>query len=452
MQNSPTFKYINEARFKSLFNWSVGSILGNKLHYKEGFSLEPIGNLIVRNRTKEIIEDEKFYKQVTIKLYGKGVIQRGNELIQGKLIGTKNQFRISEGQFIMSKIDARNGAFGIVPKELEGAITTQDFLSYNINTDKILPDFFNLVTTTEHFAKLCQRASSGTTGRQRVHEKDFLNFKIPVPDKQIQVDLLDMFTKLINNSIEQEQSVFLAEMEMQKLITKSLEFESELIKSKNNKFKVIPYSKLSTWDKFFTTGARKQLKISSKYDSKRIKDIASITMGISPNSNYFNLHDGIPFIGGASELQDTGIKISRYTTKPSALSNKDDIIICVRATIGKIAWSDKQYCLGRGVAAIKLTDKNILPEYFFEILNFLEDDLQRFGTGSTFKQVSKNTIESFLIPIPTPTIQEEILQEIKRIKTNIYEHKNLSIENRNKAHQIFESAIFNTDDEIKQYY
>ena len=89
MQTDIAFKYLNEVRFKTLSNWSAGAILHDKILYKEGFRLEAIGSLIIRNREKEILEDDKAYKQVTIKLYGKGVVQRGNELILGKNIGTK---------------------------------------------------------------------------------------------------------------------------------------------------------------------------------------------------------------------------------------------------------------------------------------------------------------------------------------------------------------------------
>lgn len=47
-------------------------------------------------------------------------------------VGTKKQFMINKGQFLISKIDARNGAYGIVPKELDGAIITGNFWTHLI--------------------------------------------------------------------------------------------------------------------------------------------------------------------------------------------------------------------------------------------------------------------------------------------------------------------------------
>lgn len=41
----------------------------------------------------------------------------------------------------MSKIDARNGAMGLIPAELNGAIVTNDFPTYDVDFNTILPQF-----------------------------------------------------------------------------------------------------------------------------------------------------------------------------------------------------------------------------------------------------------------------------------------------------------------------
>src|SRR3989344_7976007 len=87
-------------------------------------------NVLVRNKTQIEIKDSKKYKRVTIKMHGKGICLRDEVL--GEKIGTKKQFTISEGQLLLSKIDARNGAFGIVPEEIEGSIITGNFWAYDI--------------------------------------------------------------------------------------------------------------------------------------------------------------------------------------------------------------------------------------------------------------------------------------------------------------------------------
>ena len=66
-----------------------------------------------------VVEDDKRYKRITIKTNCGGVFVRDEVL--GKDIKTKKQYYVKAGQLAVSKIDARNGAFGIVPPEADGA-------------------------------------------------------------------------------------------------------------------------------------------------------------------------------------------------------------------------------------------------------------------------------------------------------------------------------------------
>ena len=138
-----------------------------------------IDDFLQRNKTAIAVKKDVTYKRVTIKVRNGGVVQRDTEL--GGNIGTKKQYVVSSGQFILSKIDARNGAMGIIPDELEGAIVTQDFLPYDLDLQKINPQYLVLVSTTKEFVAFCQTCSSGTTNRQRIEEAKFLDIKIPLP-------------------------------------------------------------------------------------------------------------------------------------------------------------------------------------------------------------------------------------------------------------------------------
>lgn len=137
-------------------------------------------NVLVRNKTQIEIKDSKKYKRVTIKMHGKGICLRDEVL--GEKIGTKKQFTISEGQLLLSKIDARNGAFGIVPEEIEGAIITGNFWAYDIKTDVGLDNnYLNYLLFSDEFKKICTLSSAGVTNRRYLDEKIFLDQKIPLP-------------------------------------------------------------------------------------------------------------------------------------------------------------------------------------------------------------------------------------------------------------------------------
>ncbi|ANX02551.1 hypothetical protein CSTERLE_13765 [Thermoclostridium stercorarium subsp. leptospartum DSM 9219] len=138
-----------------------------------------IGDLLTRVKEPIDIEEDKQYKRVTIKTNNQGVYLRDIEF--GRNIGTKKQFIIHEGQFLLSKIDARNGAFGIVPNDLDGAIITGNFWAYEVNHELLNIEWFNIFVSSREFIDICDRASSGTTNRRYLDENKFLNFTISLP-------------------------------------------------------------------------------------------------------------------------------------------------------------------------------------------------------------------------------------------------------------------------------
>jgi type I restriction enzyme M protein len=138
-----------------------------------------LGEFLVPKRVEAVVEDDVEYDQVTVKLYGKGVTRRCR--ILGKDILTRPQIRAFGGHLIMSKIDARNGAFGLVPDELDGALITNDFPLFQVREDVILPTYLALILRSHGFSEACKRASRGTTNRKRLKIDLFLEEEITIP-------------------------------------------------------------------------------------------------------------------------------------------------------------------------------------------------------------------------------------------------------------------------------
>ena len=99
-------------------------------------------------------------------------------------------FRIETGDFILSGIDARNGAFGIVSEELNDAIVTNDFWYFELDDSIIDKQFFLELTSTNWFDDLCKKGSDGTTQRIRLQKTKFFNQKISLPELDEQKELV----------------------------------------------------------------------------------------------------------------------------------------------------------------------------------------------------------------------------------------------------------------------
>jgi type I restriction enzyme S subunit len=68
-----------------------------------------------------------------------------------------------------------------VPEELDGAVVTNDFPVFCVNSDRLLPEYLKWFSRTEGFVGLCRAASEGTTNRVRLKEERFLAMELPLP-------------------------------------------------------------------------------------------------------------------------------------------------------------------------------------------------------------------------------------------------------------------------------
>lgn len=87
------------------------------------------------------------YREITVRLWGKGVVERGRVL--GASVSGR-RFVAHAGQFIASRIDARNGAMGLVPQSLDGALVTNDFPLFNLNAERVEPLFLICLVDDSH--------------------------------------------------------------------------------------------------------------------------------------------------------------------------------------------------------------------------------------------------------------------------------------------------------------
>ena len=138
-----------------------------------------LGEVLRKSEELVQIDLNTTYREVTIKLWGKGVVLRRKA--SGSEIAAPRRSVVRAGQFILSRIDARNGAFGIVPPALDGAVVSNDFPSFKLNTQRIIPEYLGWLSRCAHFVDLCKAASEGTTNRVRLKEEKFLATTIALP-------------------------------------------------------------------------------------------------------------------------------------------------------------------------------------------------------------------------------------------------------------------------------
>ena len=108
----------------------------------------------------------------------------------------------------MSKIDARNGAFGIVPPEADGAIITGNFWVYDVNPNVANIEYLILLLSSNVFVQAWQDCSNGSGNRLYLQEEKFLNYKIPMPEADVQKDLIRKYNTQLAEAKKDQDSFY----------------------------------------------------------------------------------------------------------------------------------------------------------------------------------------------------------------------------------------------------
>ena len=445
-------KYISTVPFSGLFNWSVQYLNDSKIKFSKAYPMMRIGEFLKRNKTTVTIQDGVKYKRVTIKVRNGGVVLRDE--VMGENIGTKKQYLVSKGQFILSKIDARNGAMGIIPAELNGAVVTQDFLPYDIDTTKVNPQYFVLVCTTKQFVEFCQSCSSGTTNRQRVDEAQFLNIKVPVPSLAEQNKLVEEYNKQIAIAIDSERQVAVKYGDINTILL--TELGVEISKDATQKgLATVSFSTLDRWDIGYLQNSSK---FSAKYKAVKFRECIEYFMKSSNGKTlrtetYKNPSKDYRYIGMEHIEKTTGELLETPIVKGEQVKSQTVAVPNGYFIYGKLSPYLNKYWYNNTnwdniVCSSELfvfRIKDSINTRFFEVVlgsDIVQEQIADLTSGARMPRITEEVFMNIQIPIPPLDVQKNLADQIDKISGEIKELRNSALQKRTDALKNFETQIF----------
>ena len=394
-------KYISTVPFSGLFNWSVQYLNDSKISFSKAYPMMRIGEFLKRNKTAVTIEDDKTYKRATIKVRNGGIFLRDEEI--GSKIGTKNQFLIFKGQFLLSKIDARNGAFGVVPEELDGGIITGNFWTFDVNYDIVNPHYLALLTTTKAFVDFCEQASNGTTNRHYLQEPLFLNIKVPVPSLAEQNKLVEEYNTAIAKATICNDEITSISQDLSKTIKLLLGYKDD-VDSDSKHGGILTFSslsKISRWDWWNDSMEQESL----LYPMQKLAGIITMQSGsFLPKNKQIN--GNVPIYGGNGITGFHNIH---------CFSGKRIVIGRVGEYCGNVHLVEGEYWITDNALKVDKISDNVSWEYLSIALESM--NLNQYRSISAQPSISQSKILNLSIPIP-PTVEQ------KRIVDFYYSKKN----------------------------
>lgn len=453
--NNLAYKYISTISFSDLYNWSFQYAQKCENLFTNKYKCVSIGSFLVRIKDPVDIEDNQNYKRVSIKLYNGGITLRDIEL--GVNIGTKKQFRIKQGHFLLSKIDARNGAIGIVPESCNDAIITGNFWDFEIDMNKADPQFLSLLMTTDYFVKLFDKASNGTTNRHYLQEDLFLKTEIPLPSLDIQKEFVKKYNDKIKLAQEQEQKANDLEKNIEKYIFEMLGLKI----SKNSecaKLQFVNFMNVKLWgiDKISGNNAFS----SSKYKLCSLSDNRNLYLdafrGKSPK--YENNTNAIILNQKCNRWNSIDLQYAKTVSEAwlnsidgNFQTKENDIIVnsTGEGTIGRATCIDDEHTgllYDSHMLLLRLNTELVNPLYYTYLLNssFGQEQINYIKSAQSTKQTELGIDNLKLIKFPYPELdtQNEIVEHIKELNNNIIHLRKQAEQNRIAAQEEFEKELF----------
>ena len=180
----------------------------------------------------------------------------------------------------------------------------------------------------------------------------------------------------------------------------------------------------------------------------KISDIGTVVGGATPSTkkpeNYENgtiawitPKDLSTFTGRYIQCGERNITEIGLKSCSTQLLPKDTVLFSSRAPIGYVAIAANEVCTNQGFKSV-VPNENTDPLFLYYLLKYNKDKIEGMGSGTTFKEVSGNTMKNIVVSVPTDKkVQERISSMLGSIDDKIEENERI---NNNLEQQI--SALF----------
>lgn len=384
--------------------------------------------------------------RIRVLLNTNGVIKRP---LTKETKGATNYFTRSEGQFIYGKQNLHKGAFGIVPKELDGFTSSSDLPAFDV-VEYCLPEWLDyFLKQGDFYLSLIDIAKGAAT--KRIQPKALFEVKIPLPDTiEEQQKIIDGFknkektNSLLKKEIQTQKQLIsqLKQSILQEAIQGKLtqewrernpntESASKLLERIKTEKKQLIKNKKIRKEKPLPPITKEEIpfELPENWVWCRLLDLCEKTgSGSTPRggkSAYIN--SGIKFIRSQNvyddELRTNGIAFISEKVHEKMSGTKveaEDLLLNITGgSIGRCCIVPKNFDTGninQHVSIIRSVEKSF--SYFLHKVicsNYFQKTILEVQTGAGREGLAKNKMDEILIPFPPEIEREAIVQKAETL-------------------------------------
>lgn len=356
----------------------------------------------------------------------------GNNLENGKVIINNDTLKITQEEYekikrpltsntILLSINGSLGKIAIYNNEKIALGKSACYLNVKENENKY---FVKYVLSTDSFKKYMNLVAHGSTIKN-LAPSQVVEYEFEEPKNR---DKVAFILKNIDDKIYNNNKIISELESMAKTIYDYWFLQYEFPNAEGK-----PY-KSNGGEMVYNDELKKE--IPKEWSNGFIKDIGNVIAGGTPSTEHSEYYtdNGISWITpkdlaettnkyinkGTRDITELGLKNSSANLLP-----KGTVLLTSRAPIGYIGISTQEVTTNQGFKSIVPKD-GYNSEYVYYTINSMIPYLKNLGVGSTFSEISKDTVEKVKTIIPPKNIVDTFGNKIKNIaiKQELLEKEN----------------------------
>ena len=151
---------------------------------------------------------------------------------------------------------------------------------------------------------------------------------------------------------------------------------------------------------------------------RTLVELAEVVMGQSPKSRFYNdAGEGLPFHQGVTDYGFRFVSHRIFSSAVTKIAEAGDILISVRAPVGRINVTQDRIVVGRGLAAIRSRTEHRSFLLYAMKNHFYAEDI--IGTGAIYAATNKKELESQVFFEPPAVLLQEFEDQVRAIDLQI---------------------------------
>lgn len=332
-----------------------------------------------------------------------GIVNINECIYVNKLEKNEEKYVIEKGDLLIALSGATTGKNGVYYLD-EIAYLNQRIGNIKIkNKEKVLNEYRNYYIALKN--------------------EDILNLAYGGAQPNISPKVIEFISIPLPPIKEQQRIVNRIESLFAKLDRAKELIENTLAQFEQNKMAIL--HKVFTGE--LTVKWRKENNINEKnfFNKVKLKNVIKLISGRDVSVSLCNDKSiGIPYILGASNIKDNKFFIERWIENPVVVSEKNDILLSVKGTIGKLyLQKEEKINISRQIMALRaLNELNTHYLYYFLLR---ECERLKFEGNGLIPGISRKDILDLNILLPTLEEQQEIVNILDNLLAKYNKIKNL---------------------------